>query len=593
MTQLFSWWEETGIIQTVLTPEGSPLWTLTQDVPNFSKIPPTLGAILDERIRLMGKRLQDILTRASIEGEDFSAQVIINLLDLDELQAFEDIDTLERNYQLVQEQETRQIGNAVFDMYRFVHRFFREHIYGHLNKRIRRNLHQQVGECLEQVCSEKEVIAGQLARHFGEAGQDQKATNYALMAAKYEQSRFAWDEGEQWCIEGLSLIKSSSDNTESNAIKLDLLEQSGEGFFYAGNYDKAYNRYLEALDAAIQQNADNERIASIYVCLADICDEKGLFDDGKCYVEKGKALINLDSLSETKIALVSSECLFLIRLGQGEIAYTKLLELLNEAQEMKQTSSLSRILADIYNALAISLEYREKYHESIAMYQKAVDLAEKLGYLAQSANAMANLADCLILVGKLEDATIANAKALAYMRQIGELAGEGWALSISGEINLRLGKYDEAISNLEQAISLLEGSGSIWGLSFSYAAMALAQVALSQFEIAYENALKSKILAEPDKRKLAYSMEVLGRVETSRQNYAEAIEYFEKSLAFHEDLTDRHLRARTQRHYAETLFLIGKREKAESLILTSIETFENLNLQYEVEKSQHLLKNYE
>ena len=159
-----------------------------------------------------------MLTSASIEGEDFTAQVVARLRQLDEIRAFDDLESLEQRYRLIHsEGQQHEVATVVLDMYRFAHRFFRERIYQKMDDGKRRILHRQVGECLEALYGEGELmsIASQLTQHFKAAGKRAKAARYALLAAEVEQSRYAWAEGEHWCALGLELVNDLRPNRET------------------------------------------------------------------------------------------------------------------------------------------------------------------------------------------------------------------------------------------------------------------------------------------------------------------------------------------------------------------------------------------
>ncbi len=126
VSQVFSLWEDTGVIVSETNSDGQPVWKMakTPDESNsdgqpvwkmaktpdeYSAIPKTLSEVLEERIRLMEDNLRDILTCASVEGEDFTAQVIARLKKIEEYEVCESLETLERRYRLVQEQGTKQV----------------------------------------------------------------------------------------------------------------------------------------------------------------------------------------------------------------------------------------------------------------------------------------------------------------------------------------------------------------------------------------------------------------------------------------------------------------------------------------------------
>ncbi|MEJ2558014.1 MAG: tetratricopeptide repeat protein [Anaerolineae bacterium] len=111
----------------------------------------------------------------------------------------------------------------------------------------------------------------------------------------------------------------------------------------------------------------------------------------------------------------------------------------------------------------------------------------------------------------------------------------------------------------------------------------------SDLKTAYQHARQSLTLAGDIERLRAYALDALGQVEAARQNWGQAVEHFERSIALRSEGGDRHLAARTQRHYAEMLLQKGEPEEAVELFQAALATFQELGLAHEVAETQRLL----
>lgn len=292
VSQLFSLWEETGVIVKTTDANAQPIWKLSADDKAHLTIPDNMQVVLEQRLRLMGDELRKIATSASVEGEEFSAQVVAQLAKFEESDVYDPLEILEHRYWLIQEDETKELGETILDMYRFTHRFFRDYIYSKLDAGKRRNLHRAVGDCLEMLYrSNLEQIASQLAVHFREARQPKKAAKYALLAAQFEQSHYAWVEAEEWCEFGLNLLQCISPDPVLNQLRIDLLTQSGDGYYKSGKFLQADQRYREALALAQEIEVKPEQIVELCTKIADTSEGEGDINETMRFVEQGQRLL--------------------------------------------------------------------------------------------------------------------------------------------------------------------------------------------------------------------------------------------------------------------------------------------------------------
>jgi len=597
VSQVFSLWEDTGVIVSETNSDGQPVWKMAKTPDEYSAIPKTLSEVLEERIRLMEDNLRDILTCASVEGEDFTAQVIARLKKIEEYEVCESLETLERRYRLVQEQGTKQVCATVADFYRFVHRFFREHIYNQLSKGKRRILHKQMGECLESLYAERSHIAGQLAFHFKEAHEMLKAAQYALMAAQFEQSQYSWMEGEKWCELGLMILEKLSTDNETLTLHLDILEQSGKGFRKSGKYFEADRRFREAFNIAKQLIGNAERQAEICNWLYNICEFEGLYDEALKFLEQGKQILINYSIpyGEKHINLESSWSFMQIRFGNNETAVQSLYNILYNIEKLPSTYNMEKAKSDIYNSLGIALMEMGNYPEAIIALQKSVDIDGSIDNKIGIPTSLFNIAGSYLNMGETNQslAYIDNGEKIS--RQVGDIDNITLAKDVKSDVFLEIGKFQEAAANLGEAIIDSEQIGSLWHISHMYASLALALLALSDIDTAYQKALHSVQCAEKTQYQyeLGYAINALAQVEVAKKDWEAATQHFQRAIDIHQKAGQRHFLAKTQRHLAEMLLQKGEKQKAIELLQTAMTTFKELNLAHEIEKTQKVLENAE
>ncbi len=594
VSQLFSLWEETGVIVETTDANAQPIWKLSADAKAHLTIPANMQVVLEQRLRLMGDELRKIATSASVEGEEFSAQVVAQLAKFEEGDVYDPLETLEHRYWLIQEHSTKEFGDTFLDMYRFTHRFFRDYIYSKLDAGKRRNMHRAVGECLETLYRNNlEQIASQLAIHFTEARQPKKAAKYALMAAQFEQSRYAWAEGEEWCEFGLKVLENLSPDIERNQLKFDLFNQSGDGHDKIGEYAQADQRYRAALTLAQEIEVKSEQLAALYVKLADTCESEGglKLEEAKQFIMQAQKILQSLPYSELHIKVAWIAAILQIRSGEYQSAFESLSKLMMDVEKLPRSISLELILCRLYNALGMALQGLNRYEECLFYRQKAIDLAKKINEKGIEASYKANLVNSYQLLGRFELGLHLAKEAFDIAWKIGDLDCMLHSKQFMGSLFLDMGKPLEALQELEEAKVKAEQTGGRWKIVDIYSDMALTYLALGKLEQAYQYAIDG--LSEAQKRNVktskAQALDTLGQVEAVRQNWEIAAQYFIDAISLREETGNRHQSAKVRYHFADALLRQGKSAEAEPLLRQALAVFQELKLAHEIKKAEELL----
>lgn len=183
---------------------------------NWKILPPQVEASIAERIGRLPEELQEILTIASVEGETFTAEVVAQVQAVDERKMVRSLsEQLGRKHRLVAAQEIRQVNGQHFSLYRFRHILFQGYLYRQLDPAERVYLHQAVGTALETLYGDQSgQIAVQLARHFQEAKNPEKAIDYLRQAGKQAVRISANEEAIAHLTRGLALLEKLPDSPE-------------------------------------------------------------------------------------------------------------------------------------------------------------------------------------------------------------------------------------------------------------------------------------------------------------------------------------------------------------------------------------------
>ena len=131
--------------------------------------------------------------------------------------------------------------------YLFKHALVQEAAYASLLKQDRKRLHQLVGETLERRCSDRvEEFAPQLAHHFEEAGDADRALKYLMLAGDQAARVYALSEASQHYARALDLAR----RREGFSGLKDVYLKRGQTLHSSGQYDAAWANYVEMTNAA-------------------------------------------------------------------------------------------------------------------------------------------------------------------------------------------------------------------------------------------------------------------------------------------------------------------------------------------------------
>ena len=154
-------------------------------------LPERVEGVIEVRIGRLSPELRDLLATASVEGEEFTAQVVAQVQHLDERTVLRSLSgDLDRRHRLVRASGETQVGPHHLSSYRFSHILFRDYLYGSLGPGERSLLHRRVGSALEALHEgQLEEMAARLAYHF--AADSEKERRYARMAGEWAAARYA------------------------------------------------------------------------------------------------------------------------------------------------------------------------------------------------------------------------------------------------------------------------------------------------------------------------------------------------------------------------------------------------------------------
>jgi tetratricopeptide (TPR) repeat protein len=218
---------------------------------DWDSLPARVEAVIGERINRLPAQYQEILTWAAVEGEEFTAEAVARLLQIDNLEMVKILSQdLDRRHRLISAQGVRQLDSQRVSLYRFGHILFQRYLYAKLDPVERAHRHEKVGLTLESLYQRDiREVSVQLIRHFQISGLTMKTVDYLEMAGEQAMRSYASKEAVDYLTGALEW--DSRLETRSDAGRRARWErQLGEAFLALGQMAESRVRMDRAIAMA-------------------------------------------------------------------------------------------------------------------------------------------------------------------------------------------------------------------------------------------------------------------------------------------------------------------------------------------------------
>jgi predicted ATPase len=205
---------------------------------DWNQLPARVEGVIEERIRRLSPDHQELLQVASIQGEEFSAEVVARVQNLADRDVIWQLSReLQRRHRLVDAVGVLQQGRVRLARYAFAHSLFQQYLYNSLTEAERVYLHTEVAQVLEALfCDETEQVAAQLARHFELALAPAEAAAYRLQAGNLARRLSAHQEAAAHLTRGLELVAQLPPGPDQIKLELELQVSLGKALLAMYGY---------------------------------------------------------------------------------------------------------------------------------------------------------------------------------------------------------------------------------------------------------------------------------------------------------------------------------------------------------------------
>ncbi len=196
-----------------------------------------------------------------------------------------------------------------------------------------------------------------------------------------------------------------------------------------------------------------------------------------------------------------------------------------------------------------------RYQEAIEYNERAIAMLRELGDLQGEAGGLNNLSLVYRTLGRHAEAADLLEQAIAVARQLGDRHLESQAMSNVSNIYSALGRYDEALDACTAALALMRELGSRRDEADTLSALGMIYHAMRRHEEALEalRSALSAVRAIGDVTTETVVLNYLGEVLTAAGRPAEAVVPLHEALELAERIDDRREAANAHKHLAKAV----------------------------------------
>ncbi len=418
------------------------VWQLNIPVDQLSDmIPMSLNSLIHARIDALSADLKQVVQYAAIIGFQFDSVLLQTITEMTNIQQ-----TLQR---LANRLVVSRINTS--EAWQFNHTLFHAIVYQSIPAINRQELHKRIALMLESQQKDATVeYAAALAFHFSQAKEYLRAIPYLILAGEKAASQYANEEAvSHFQLAEKYLVYLDVPDTDWQwRIGIGL----GEAYRIMGLFDKS-TESLEKLIPLAKENPDYP-YTRLLILLGKTARKLGHYDVGRSYLMQARDLLLGESPSGKDLNEASQVLTELawIYFAQGELEQAKKLGM--EGLEFaKQIDDLNE-MADAENLLG-GIGYQSgDWQEAMHHTTRAMVFREQMGYSWAVARSYSNLGVLAYVIGHWPKAIDYFQRSLFLRQEMGDVEGVAITHNNLGHPYRGQGKFELAETHYKESLEI-------------------------------------------------------------------------------------------------------------------------------------------
>ena len=519
------------------------------------EFPETVKSVLKTRFARLDEECQSVLTFASFVGNDFTLEAMCALTGIEENKLLELIDKILKTG-LIKEREVR--GEGVCS---FADILVRDVVYDEVSLLKRKKLHGVVGRALEKAYAKKiDEHFGELASHFLESGDKDKALDYFSKAGEKAQKVYANNEATSYFQSALALLEEREGELPE---KRRILERLGDIKRLVGEHDACLKYWNKAL-VLWNQLEEKESASRLYRKMANVLwEDMGDIEKAKENHEKALKILEAEHEKVELAGLYEDMAHMYYRTGD----IPKALSLANKALELAEKLNAYEVIASSCVSLGTIFSFSGDLKKARECHTRGLKMALDNGYMVTALRAYNNLAIALP-PEEQEQALEYYEKGYELAKKIGEINHQSW-IGVSLVVrHFGMGNMAKAMALAEDSVALDTKAGNLPNLSLSKSALGIGLVFVGDLDKGEQYLKEALSLAQKLKQ---WQQEegvywFLGMMHFGNEEYHRALEFLEKANAVYDKAGVEYVKMKDSYLLIWTYVELGEIEKAENLL---------------------------
>jgi tetratricopeptide (TPR) repeat protein/KaiC/GvpD/RAD55 family RecA-like ATPase len=521
------------------------------------RFPKTVKSVIKKRISRLDDESQRVLTMASFVGKDFTFEALNGVSDIEENKLLEIVDKLLKRGLFKHRIIHRE------DMFSFADIIVRNVVYEEVGVLKRKKLHGVVGSALERVYAEKiDEHFGELALHFLEGGDKEKALDYFLKAGEKAANVYANSEAVSYFQSALRLLEEKEGELRERGR---VLERLGDIKIVLFELEACMKYWNDAL-LLWEQLHEKEKVSRVHRKMANVL--WGEIDDAeKAKDHYNKALKILESEPDS-VELASLYVAMATQISikrPGDMA--EALSWAEKGLELAKRLNSYEVIASSYASLGGILVWTGDMKKGLECLERALKIALNNGYIETALGAYVYLAVGLP-AEEYERRLECWEKGFELAKRVGHIGGISWFSAVLARMYIGMGNMNKALLLAEESVGLSRKAGSLIHLNLSLDSLGFAYQVLGEWnksEQYYKEALSiSQRLDDYESIERGHGW--IGWFHLDKGEYIKAREFFEKMYEVCEKAGVKYDQMHASQWVIWTYIELGEIEKAKNLI---------------------------
>ena len=516
-------------------------------------LPTSIGGVIGERVSHINDELRKVLECSSVNGEEFISNIIMEVLRVDELDLFDQLEELSRKHDLIRADDSELVGDELLEKYRFTHRLVHNYVYQNIDAPKRRILHKRIAKALRTIygADSTSLIQDKIDRHMQiarglidgitlrltEALPEEEldvsaiieAANSEIHAAEESFQQYAMAECLQHCDKALAFLSQIPELTPE-AYEAKFLAQKNRNLAqdWLGHYEEALETAQDMLTSA-EKTSNKEHVFHALQSMGEESGKLGKYRQAIGFHEQGLILYLDDEESPLVGQAYRDSGAQYAKLGE----YERAIELFKKALEIHELNNDQQNLAGVHNNIGLVLQQKNDFDGAIENYQKSLEITKQIGNDEYMSTLYNNIGGVMRTRGDYDGAIEQLKQALEINEKLERKASMHVDMNNIGMAMMDKGDVDGAMEWFKKALAIVEEINDRVNMAIVYTNIGTAHSHKAEFDQSIEFNKKALAIAEEmdDRVKMATRFNNIGLALGNKGDFEGAINYYKKALA--------------------------------------------------------------